>query len=131
MMKLVALLFVALFFVGCTPTAIISSNNASENTPKEISLNETEPDLVTQAIALAKSNKDYRLMVTSGRSISIPGVDSSDYNAVIELCGKKYSPEAGDVIRSEAQREARKKVVIFMQQYNEQMIAICQQNREQ
>jgi len=81
-----------------------------------------------EAIAIAKQNKDYRLLVTSGRSMSIPGVNGSDYQTLLELCGKKYNSATGDVIKSQAQRLERKKQIEFMRQYNEQMVAICQKS---
>lgn len=103
------------------------SFDANESKMTEIS-NPVSED-VQKALAFATENKDYRLLVTSGRNMSIPGVKSSDYQTVIELCGKKYNPKAGDVLTSEEQRTARKKEINYMRQYNEQMLNICQESK--
>jgi len=94
-------------------------------------LENTEKEKLNQALALAIENKDYRLQATSTRSINIPGVHPKNYQAMIALCGKKYTPNTGDVIRSEEERLARKKELNFMRQYNERMITICQEKSSQ
>ncbi len=127
-MKPIVIILFVLLSIGCTTISTnddIESNNAK---PKENLLEKTELENLSNAIALASKNKDYRLLITSGRSMSIPGVKSSDYQAMIALCGKKYNSVVGDVIRSEEQRLARKKEVNYMRQYNEQMLVICQEN---
>jgi hypothetical protein len=123
-MKLVTLMLSLLLSSGCTPTSTTSTLDVSE----EKELEEISVDSLAQAIALAEQNKDYRLLVTSGRSISVPGVKPSDYERVIGLCGKNYAPETGDVLSSEAQRQDRKQLVEYMRQYNVQMLIICQEN---
>lgn len=113
---------------GCTAMTGSNDGNLSENEAKPLMGEGASLDGLQQALALAIENKDYRLLVTSGRSMSIPGVKSSDYQRVIELCGKKYNAKAGDVITSEEQRSARKKEVNYMRQYNEQILLLCQEN---
>ena len=98
--------------------------NANQSTLAQTVL--TDVTKLSEAIAIAKQDKDYRLLVTSGRSMSIPGVKASEYQTLLELCGKKYRAETGDVIKSQEQRSERKMLVDFMRQYNEQMVAICQ-----
>ena len=109
---------------GCT--TLMSSNDEKFN-EKESQIQGPISEDLQQALALAKANKDYRLLVTSGRNMNIPGIKPSDYQRVIGLCGKKYNPNAGDVITSEEQRSARKKEINYMHQYNEQMLTICQE----
>jgi len=84
---------------------------------------------VMQALALAEQKKDYRLWVTTSRSVTVPGLNPSDFNLAIELCGKQYMPKTGDVIRSEQERTERKKAIAYMQQYNEKMWVICANNQ--
>lgn len=127
-MKLIILMLSVWFITSCSSEVTRETVDSSDDKPKEVMREEPELDSVDQALVLAKKNKDYRLLVTSGRSISIPGVDSSDYEAMIKLCGKKYMSKAGDVITSETQRMERKELINFMRQYNEQMIIICQEN---
>ena len=127
-MKCVILILAILLSACCTSTSTSSPVTASKDKSTQLSLEENGLDSVAKAIALAKKNKDYRLMVTSGRSISIPGVNSGEYQAKIELCGKKYNSVTGDVITSPAQRAERKKHINFMRQYNKQMLVICQEN---
>lgn len=125
-MKFVIISLVMLLSACCT-----SANNENYISSKEDNaalelLSKEDLTHLDKAVALAKQNKDYRLLVTSGRSLSIPGIKASDYNAVIDLCGKKYNSAVGDVISSEEQRLARKKQINFMRKYNEVILVICQ-----
>jgi len=123
-MKFFSLIILIVLSISCA-----SEGNSSSNVkPKKTIIESTTSSDLSKAIALAIQNKDYRLLVTSGRSMSIPGVKGSDYQRMIELCGKKYNAATGDVLTSEEQRQARKKVVTYMRQYNEQMSVICQEN---
>ena len=127
-MKFVLLMLSVLLSAGCSSTNTSNTVNLNEDKSTQIAIEKTESDSLTKAIALARKNKDYRLLVTSGRSMSIPGIKGSDYQTMIELCGKKYTATTGDVLTSEEQRQERKKVVTYMRQYNEQMSVICQEN---
>ncbi len=82
-----------------------------------------EPSKIKQ-----KKNKDYRLWATSGRNVGLPGINANNFTTLIELCGKKYNPETGDVITSQEQRLVRKQQIEFMRQYNKKMLMVCQQN---
>lgn len=130
-MKYIILILSVLFNTACTSIANSTDEVNNEKEPKPLMMEITNSDELNQALLLATENKDYRLLVTSGRNMNIPGVESSDYKAAIALCGKKYSPTTGDVITSEEQREARKKVISYMRQYNEKMLMICQENKQQ
>ena len=121
-----------LLTVSCTSDTVLDKTVPIDEKAKQSSLTQTESSDLTdltdlrEAIALAKQNKDYRLLVTSGRSMSIPGVNAIDYETLVALCGKKYNSATGDVIQSQEQRLERKKHIEFMRQYNEQMVVICQ-----
>lgn len=127
LMKFIPLIVFVVFIVSCTTdnnsTSVDSNHDASKTAEEQKSSGELE-----QAIRLAKENQDFRFMVTSGRSMSIPGLKSEQYQSMVELCGKKYSPEVVDVITSEAQRAERKALIEFMRQYNKQIIKLCQEN---
>lgn len=132
-MKIFTLILLILLSASCTSDTTSDDVNRSEDRAKQPILEKADStylrqEKVRKAIALAKQNKDYRFLVTSGRSISVPGVDVSNFQTLIEVCGKKYSAATGDVITSEEQRLERKKHVEFMRQYNEQMLIICQEN---
>ena len=124
-MKFLPLLFVVLSASGCTINTSINTDNSSDNESKKIMLDDSFSLELEQALTLAKDNQDYRLFVTSGRSMSIPGVKSENYQEMIERCGKKYNPSTGDVITSDEQRLERKKAINFMRKYNEQIIIFC------
>ena len=132
-MKLFIAVLLILFTVSCTLVASSNNVNSNEGRKKKTAQEQTGLANLTylanlsEAIKLVKQNKDYRLLVTSGRSMSVPGVKASKVQAIIKLCGKKYYSATGDVLTSEKQRLARKKVVGFMRQYNEQMLVICQE----
>ena len=130
-MKVFISILLVLLSTGCTSETTVNVVDNTEDIAKQSTLNQADSDPLSieklhEAIALAKQNKDYRLLATSGRSVSIPGVDGSNFRTLIELCGKNYSAGAGDVITSQEQRLARKKLVDYMRQYNEQMLVICQ-----
>lgn len=127
-MKFLSLVLLMLFIISCTSDAASGNVSAGDTKLKQGTMEEIASNNVNEAIALARENKDYRLLVTSGRSMSVPGVKASDYKAMIGLCGKKYNSAAGDVLTSEEQRLERKKLVTYMRQYNEQMLVICQEN---
>lgn len=120
--------FLILLTVSCTSDTVSDKTVSIDEKAQQSTLAQTESSDLREAIALAKQNKDYRLLVTSGRSMSVPGVNSSDYEALLALCGKKYNSATGDVIKSQEQRQERKKLIEFMRQYNEQMVDICQKN---
>ncbi|WP_159821478.1 hypothetical protein [Colwellia sp. 20A7] len=140
-MKFITLILSIGLCAGCTNQAIIDNtattdtnlNETMQESNKEGSqiqertIENTDQGRLNKALALAIENKDYRLLTTSTRSINIPGVPPKDYQAMIALCGKKYNANTGDVITSEEQRLARKKEMIFMRQYNEKIITICQE----
>jgi len=130
-MKFFTLILLSLLSVSCTSETASKKVNRSEYIAKQPTIEKADlipvhMEEVNQAIALAKQNKDYRFLATSGRNTSVPGIDVNNFPTLIELCGKKYNPAAGDVITSQEQRLARKKQIEFMRQYNEQMLAICQ-----
>ncbi len=127
-MKSIILISSVLLNTACSSIANSTDEVINEKETKPSMIETADSDDLNQALMLAIESKDYRLLVTSGRSMNIPGVKSSDYKTVIALCGKKYSSTTGDVITSEEQRMARKKEVNFMRQYNEKMLTICQQN---
>lgn len=127
-MKFSLLIVSILLTTGCTLMANSNDTDLGKNQAQQLtSTDKSILEAVKQAIALAKHHKDYRLLVTSGRNMSIPGVKPADYEMAIELCGKKYNPKVGDVIASEEQRLARKKEISFMRHYNEQMLMICKE----
>jgi len=131
-MKFVSLILLLLLSAGCS---YVSSSDeidiGEDNTQQLILEKEVSTHLfkekVHKAIVLAVQQKDYRLLVTSGRSPNIPGIKGINFQTVTSLCGTKYSAATGDVLTSEQQREKRKKLVNFMRQYNQKMLIICQE----
>ena len=133
MMKNFSLILLILLSVSCSNNTSPDDSNISDGEAKEpvlekADLNPLSMEKVHKAIALAKQNKDYRFLVTSGRSMSVPGIDMSNFQTLIELCGKKYNPATGDVITSQEQRLERKKQIEFMRQYNQIILVICKEN---
>jgi len=126
MIKFFMLIFLIFLTVSCSSDANTDNMDSNEAKLSQAVIEKSDSTKLSEAIALSKQNKDYRLLVTSGRSISVPGVKVSDYQVMIELCGKKYAPGAGDVITSQEQRAKRKKLINYMREYNKQMLVICQ-----
>ncbi len=131
-MKFFSLILLLSLSASCSYITSSGEVNIGEDNAKQLVLNKADStpllkEKVHKAIVLATQQKDYRLLVTSGRSTSIPGITGNNLQVVTSLCGKKYSAGTGDVLTSEQQREAREKLVDFMGQYNQQMLIICQE----
>jgi hypothetical protein len=105
------------------------SNQTIEKTDmnlNKITLEDVDQERLNDALTTSVKNQDFRLLITSTRSLNIPGVDPNHYDVMVELCGTKYIPSAGDVIKSENQRMERKKLINYMRQYNEKILILCQ-----
>ena len=125
-MKCIILILTIWFSASCTSISTkIMNENENENENEKVSSEVPAVETLTEALARAQKNNDYRLLVTSGRNMTIPGVKASEYQALLALCGKKYVTGVGDVITSETQRIVRKQRIEYMRLYNEQIIQIC------
>ncbi len=120
----------ALLVIGITGCGSYFSNNTANTaeTSPQLSISNDQDKAVNKAIALAVKAKDYRFIVTSGRGLNAPGIDTRTNKALIDVCGKKYSAVAGDVITSEEQRVKRKREINFMGRYNQKMLVLCREN---
>lgn len=103
--------------VACS--GVVNHRQVDDNRPATKILN------VSQAIALAIKNQDYRLWVTATRGSAVPGLEVNDFEVAMTLCGSQYMANTGDVINTEQARQQRKQTLIYMQQYNEKMWPIC------
>lgn len=81
--------------------------------------------ILNENIKKAQSKGDYKLYATSGRRLVFPGIDSTQFDAVLKRCGKKYMPNTGDVIKSEAEKALRAKNFQYMVLFNQRMIVDC------
>jgi len=77
----------------------------------------------------ARKNNDFRLYGTSGRNITVPGVNSEERSYAIELCGIKFMEGTGDVIKTPEQRQKRKEKVAYMKSYNQRIYVLCKQHK--
>jgi hypothetical protein len=119
--------------VSCTNQAadsVVIPTASSIALPQELQKDELQESVDTEtlnkSLALAIKKQDYRLLATSTRGLSIPGVNPNNYQTMVQLCGKKYIA-VGDVITSEYQRKEHKKVINYMRQYNERILIFCQE----
>ena len=80
--------------------------------------------------ALQKSLKaqDYRILATSGRRTTYPGIDISEYDFVKDKCDDRFMPETSDVIENKQDREERRKRENYMKLYNQRMLVHCKAN---
>jgi len=111
---------IKMVFVPPVVAILFGCNSAAQQNNNEPILSDFD-----QEIALAITKQDFSLYGTSGRRVTLPGVNMDEYDYVKAHCGIKHLPNAGDVIRSEEQRIARKKVVDYMMAYNKQMLGQC------
>ncbi|MGL1959032.1 MAG: hypothetical protein OCD00_17165 [Colwellia sp.] len=139
MNKFLVLVVMSLLIMGCNASgnkknALSSQHETQDETKKEKKLeaqsqmpNSTREALATELLQ-ATTNKDYRLYVTSGRSITVPGIKPTEFKEAIARCGKKYRAGTGDVISNEAQRNARTKQLSYMRLYNQSMWLLCDES---
>ncbi len=103
------------------------TNKEQGNTVKAVAddmavlLNKIDAD-----VAMAISNNDYRLLATSGRRITFPGISNDDFDFAEKNCGKNILASMGDVVKSDEQRAARTEKLKYMKAYNQAMFKICQ-----
>lgn len=115
-----------LFFLSTTISCSSELRQDEQNSDTQAGIISTN---LLQALATAEQAQDYRLLATSTRGTNIPGLEQSDYELAIDLCGRKYMPKTGDVIKSEQDRTERKERIVYMRQYNEKMWLACQKNQ--
>ena len=111
-MKTMIYLFIAVIFYGC-------SNTQKQNNPEPVSTN------FDQEIEVAMTNQDFRLYGTTGRRVTIPGINVDEYDYAKAHCGIKHLPNTGDVLKSEEQRIDRNNTVDYMKEYNRKMLKLC------
>lgn len=107
-----------------TTKAINSSKDTIEVSPELLVLAEVEAGLQKSL----KAN-DYRILATSGRRTTYPGVDVSEYDFVKSKCEDRFMPETSDAIKSPEDREARRKIENYMKLYNQRMLVHCKANK--
>ncbi|MCF6439224.1 hypothetical protein L1077_07270 [Pseudoalteromonas luteoviolacea] len=83
---------------------------------------------VSDAIARAVEDKDFRLYATTGRRPVFPGLEQFDFDELKVSCGLKYLPSTGDVIKSEQDKLQRLKQYEFAKRYNLKIYARCKEN---
>lgn len=104
-----------------------ASTAKTEQASSGIKASTNEQLSIVDKVELAAKNNDFRLLATSGRSVSIPGLSAEDVEFGNKNCGIKLLPSMGDVIRSDEQRAQRKKTLEYMKSYNKEMIKRCKQ----
>lgn len=80
---------------------------------------------VKVAIEQALKDKDYRLYVTSGRRVTIPGIENPDVDKLKNSCGFRYMDGVSDVLRHPEEMEKRKESLTFMAEYNRLVLKYC------
>lgn len=142
--KLSALFVSVALFAGCgQDSAKTADDKTNEQTASESTSSSSESSVaiaaglgavkastntplpVTEQVLAAAQQNDFRLLATSGRSITIPGLSEEEAAYANKNCGVKLLPSMGDVIKSPEQREQRKKTLAHMKKYNQEMIKMC------
>ncbi len=146
-------------FLFSTLVLVILSSGCSQNTAENSVNHKSKPQVsieqeklttfdrkVYTAVELAVAEQDLRLLATSGRRTTFPGIDQQGYDFVNKHCGKKFMVGTGDVLSLDSpeesdspdksvkslsiedQREQRKQQVQFMSAYNVRMFVLCQKD---
>lgn len=120
---------------GCSQQSNIrlDTENQMKNTEQVVQV-KTSPSVIKSPseanndVLLAEENKDYRILATSGRRVTYPGIAVEKYDWVHKYCGRKFMPTTGDAITSTKQRNQRVQQIEYMRLYNEKMLLICKRN---
>ncbi|AOT11056.1 hypothetical protein [Pseudoalteromonas luteoviolacea] len=80
---------------------------------------------VSQAVASALRDKDYRLFATTGRRPVFPGLEKLAFSMLKAKCGVKYLSGSGDVLKSEQDKQQRLERYEYAKAYNIEMYAKC------
>ena len=124
-MKLISVIAITLALTACNGSSAITNNNQNAKPSKEQQMISKR---VNELIQEAKETGDTRLLATSGRKTTIPGLSQEEISKV-ELCGGyRYFKNTGDEITSQEQRESRKFSVEVMTEYNQIMLKNCKIN---
>lgn len=105
-----------------------SADKDAVESGKQKNIRLTHEQTADNAIATAKKNNDFRLLSTSGRRPTFPGIEQKQYAWVNEYCGAKFMLKTGDVINSEQHRQQRQRQLDYMQVFNKKMLIVCQRN---
>ncbi len=120
-----ALLLMMVVLSGCqNPSSNPDERAAEENL--EAGTNDASSEALMQDLNAALEQKDYRLLMMSGRRPTMPGVGAEDVERLMALCGKRYLSGTGDHLSNEAQAVARKLQREYAIQYNQKMSEHCQ-----
>jgi hypothetical protein len=104
-----------------------SANSASSNTAEHMRalgwVNKTEG---AESDALkAIEQKDFRLLVTSGRGSSAPGIPFDLMTAMMERCGTKFIEGSTDMLRGEEHKDMMLKALEYAKIYNKTIVKHC------
>jgi hypothetical protein len=78
-----------------------------------------------QAALKAIEDKDFRLMVTSGRGSSAPGIPADLMSAMMQRCGTKFIEGSTDTLRGEEHKDMMLKALEYAKIYNKTIIKHC------
>ncbi len=120
---------------GCSQQSNVrlDTENQIKNTEQVVQV-KTSPSVIKSPseanndVLLAEENKDYRILATSGRRVTYPGIALEKYDWVHKYCGRKFMSTTGDAITSTKQRNQRVQQIEYMRLYNEKMLLICKRN---
>jgi len=107
--------------VACSNNDVSQSNQQETQKP----LNK-----VMQAIEMATSHSDYRLYMTQGRNLTIPGFENAHFEEIKSVCGLKSMKGTGDVFKSDEAKQQRRLKYQFAKQFNEIMYPLCLKNQK-
>lgn len=121
---IVPLSFLILLLLGCNEAIVPKGSDeiVSESTPS------IADQKIANDIKKAVAEKDFRLYVTSGRRVTIVGIEATQHQFVQQKCGTKPHGNTGDVLRSAEDKTQRKQLNSYLVAYNQKMLDICQKN---
>lgn len=96
-----------------------------QQTPSKPEPRDNNINKVRTAVEQALKKRDYRFYATSGRALAFPGLNQDSDARLIAQCGHKFTPNTGDVLKSEADKHHRKNQVAFAKAYNQLMLEHC------
>lgn len=114
-------LAIACYLFGCNSVDKPSTHEVKD---KEATMSIAEK--AKQDAKNAMSRKDYRILVTSGRRRTAPGISVTLQDKAMEICGTNIISLVSDVIKNSAERTKRQLHYEYMQHYNVEIFPMCQ-----
>ncbi len=103
--------------------------SAGKNHSGPHALDWVESAVVDDDAQQAIARGDYRLLIFTGRGVTVAGIPAAAEADARQRCGIKYLDGSGDVVRSDRGLQLRKLAHAYSEQYNSKVFEACKAAR--